>query len=962
MGLTLVTGRANSGKTGVVYDAVREAAGAGRRPVLLLPTYPDVQRATAELSSTHPLGVSVERLDGWVGELWGLYGDGRRPVEDQQRTLLLREAIADTRLRFLVGSAATPGFARIMAYVAQRAAEEPRTALDTADPRSASDAEMLSLLRAYRSRLDCAGLVEPAETTLLLASAPPAGGPVFVHRFTDLGRAQEALLVSLASVREVHVSLPWEDGFPATEALDGLVRRLLPLATHRHCAADATGADPELARLEEGLFRAPEPGPVNDAVSFRTAAGEEAEAALIAERAAVAAEKYGPGRVAIVFRDAARHVGRLRVALAGDGVAADFDVLVPAARTAYGAAVSRLLGFALGREDAGSLLAFLRSPFSGADDAAIDELDARWRAHRATTREHMISDAARSGPGPGRALKLARRVCESPLSSATLGGWKGLAGALLAAAHDSRSMREDRDAEEDAAAHRVLLDTVSRLAEVGSGRLTCADVLDAFAEVRVSPGTAERPGRVQVTEAHRLRARRFDAVIVGGLNAGDFSAEGRSSAAAEIADRVFGTTRPTEQALERLLFYDVCTRARRELVLTRQTADSEGTPKRPSVFWEEALDLYRYPDADLDASEEDGIVADTVRLADLHRAAPSLTPGRGRLRAQAAAGGAGGCDPRVADALARGMARRGQLRDADTLASLAAREEFTATELETYARCPYRWFYSRAVRPETLDVWLDPRARGDLAHRALAGFYAALPARLGTPRVTAQVLSDALSLADEAFEKAATSSRTPTAVTLAEQDDLLRVHSRVRALIEADQDFLPGFAPRSTELRFGAAREGQEPPPAGPVDLGGFLLRGSIDRVDDGEAGLAVIDYKSGEVPKRADFGPDRVLQVPLYAAVVAAVLGRPVVAGLYRSLKDASARGFYLGGAVGGCGLTSTDAVEGQHAVDGIVEAAIALAREAADGIRAGAIPVLPASPGACRYCPAAAFCDREV
>ena len=234
MGLTLVTGRANSGKTGAIYDAVREAAGAGHRPSLLLPTHPDVQRATAELSRTHPLGIHVQQLDGWVEEQWSLHGDGRRPIRAAQRVLVLREAIGDTRLRVLTRTATTPGFVRLLAYVATRASEEPRSALETADPRSASDAELISLLRAYRTRLDGAGLIEPGEAALALASAPPAGGPIFIHRFTDLGRAQESLAVGVSSVRDTWVSLPWEDGFAATEALDPLIRRLMPISTHRH--------------------------------------------------------------------------------------------------------------------------------------------------------------------------------------------------------------------------------------------------------------------------------------------------------------------------------------------------------------------------------------------------------------------------------------------------------------------------------------------------------------------------------------------------------------------------------------------------------------------------------------------------------------------------------------------------------------------------------------------------------
>ena len=48
MPLTLVTGRANSGKTGVVYGALRSVLASRGRAALLLPTYPDVHRAAAE--------------------------------------------------------------------------------------------------------------------------------------------------------------------------------------------------------------------------------------------------------------------------------------------------------------------------------------------------------------------------------------------------------------------------------------------------------------------------------------------------------------------------------------------------------------------------------------------------------------------------------------------------------------------------------------------------------------------------------------------------------------------------------------------------------------------------------------------------------------------------------------------------------------------------------------------------
>jgi ATP-dependent helicase/nuclease subunit B len=977
MALTLVTGRANSGKTGAMYEALRAAADDARMPVLLLPTAPDVQRAVAEFSHTHPLGIRVEQFDRWIDGLWSLHGDGRRPAADAQRRLLMAEAVRESRVRVLERSARTAGFVSLMSYVARSAAEEGRPALEKAVPRSTADAEALSLLRRYHECLDDADLLEPAEAARVLAvSPPPPAGPIFVHRFSDLTRSQEALLIALAALDDVWVSLPWEATFPASAALDPLIERLSGVAKRHHCPAGEEGADPELGRFEDGLFRAPAAKEPGGAVLFCTAAGVEAEASLIAERAAEAAARFGPGRVAIVFRDAARHLEHVGRALAGAGVPADLDVLVPAARTPFGRALASLLEWAAGG-DAERLVSFLRGPFSGADPDEVDVLDARWRSGGALRRDRAAREAGRTGPDVARALALAARVCGGEGTAPAPEDWQELAGVLFAAAHGASGGSngglgpvQRAGAEEDAGALRVLLEVVSTLAGIQPARVGRQDVMDAFSEAHTVAGHSERPGHVQVTEAHRLRSRRFDAVIVGGLTSTDFSAEGRASAAAELADRLLGLERPSLQASERLLFYNVCTRAKKQLVLTRQTADSDGTYIRASVFWEEALDLYRPPAADASGEAESAFVAHAVRLSDLERAAPALTPGRAALRAAARERSV---EVAGRPALARGGARRGQLRDPEVLAWLAAREEFSATELEAYARCPFRWFYEKAVRPEGLDVSFDALGRGDLAHRAIAAFYAGLPARLGVGRVTPEVLAPALAWMGEAFQSALEDSRTPGRATLAEEGEVTQVRAWVLDLVARDQHFLPGFVPVRSELRFGALRGPTDlqadgavgdsaAPRPGPVDLGGFLLKGVIDRVDEGSAGLVITDYKTGAASPRARFGPDRVLQVPLYAAAAQAMLGRPVVAGLYRSLRSGSARGFWRGDVVDSPGLTSNDRVEDTDSVAGIIDEAVETARAAVAGIRAGAIPAAPTSVGACKYCAAASFCGRGV
>jgi hypothetical protein len=960
--LTLVTGRANRGKTGVLYAALREILASGERAALLLPTHPDVQRATAELSRSSVLGLQVEQLDSWVAALWSLHGDGRTPIEDEHRSLLIKDAMERVRMVALRRSAGTPGFRRLVSYVVRRAAEAPAGTIRRLEPRNATEAELAGLVAEYRQRANAAGLIEPGEAAWLLAGdPPPSSSALFVHRFSDLTGSQEALLIAIASVGDVWVSLPWERGFPATEALDGLAGRLAGVARAHNVLGAAPSGPPELARLEARLFDAPGPSAGEGHVLFCTAAGAEAEAALIAEQAASAAHRFGPDRVAIVFRDAARHVQGLRISLAGAGVPADFDVLVPIARTPLGSALGRILRSADGSGDRDGLVGYLRSPFSGMDHDDIDRLDASWRAEPGGATAAALAAAARSGPDVGCSLKLARTATSRPLSPATVGVWKELADRLLASAHDSDGFLADQDAELDVAAHRAVLSIVERLAEVGSGRAGHQDVLTALEEGRVAPAAAERPGHVQVTEAHRLRSRRFDAVIVAGLTAGEFSAESRASAAQEAADSLLGADAASEQARERLLFYDVVTRARDLLVLVRRTADSDGAPLRASVLWEEVLDLYRAPVADDVGTEPPSVVADTVRSSDLERAAPALALGRGVLRRQAVSG-ARVCDPRVTAALERAARGPGRLTDPETLSWLAERDEFSVTELEAYARCPYRWFFERMVRPRTLDVSFDPLHRGDLAHRALAAFYTALPERLGVRRVTPEVLGDALVLAEDVFDSAVADPRTPSRTTLAEEDDLMRTRTQVRDLVIRDQHFLPGFEPAATELRFGDPGPDAGPSQiVGPVEIGGVLLRGSVDRVDVGEAGLAVLDYKSGSSsPKLADFETQRVLQVPLYAAVAAKLLDRPVVAGLYRSLKTGASRGFFLRDAVEPVGLVSTDCLADPGQVEALIAVAVASARRAADGIRAGFIEATPATPDACEYCSAARVCRR--
>ena len=166
-----------------------------------------------------------------------------------------------------------------------------------------------------------------------------------------------------------------------------------------------------------------------------------------------------------------------------------------------------------------------------------------------------------------------------------------------------------------------------------------------------------------------------------------------------------------------------------------------------------------------------------------------------------------------------------------------------------------------------------------------------------------------------------------------------------------DATFALGYAPTNLEWSFGFGEEE-------PLDLGGFRLRGVVDRVDTDGAGHAiVIDYKRSGGQSAEHILKKRKIQVPLYFEAVRQGLGLRPVAGLYRGLQPCVDRGLvradsYLTGK-----FTKTD-IRCREEFDAIVEGALQLAREAVAGIRSGSIEQKPLNPESCLKCPALAVC----
>ncbi|MDY0087731.1 MAG: PD-(D/E)XK nuclease family protein [Coriobacteriia bacterium] len=932
MALTLVTGLPNAGKSGRLYSPIIESAKAGESPVVALPSAPDARRVADEFTARGVGGVRTVVLDRWIGELWALYGDGRRLVQTATREVLARRACAVTALTALEEAAQLPGLVTLVAALAETAPN--LTAVKAGSP---EDRDVLAALERYTHLLDLEGLVEPASAAASLGTNPPElGGPVAINRFTDLSAAQEAFICGLASCVDVGVALPWDKTHPATEAVAGLVNRLSLVGQHTH--VDSPEPEGELQHFERELFGPREVLEPTGEVVFGEAASPELEIVLALDCAAECIEAgVAPERIAVLFRDAASRMDLARAAAQQVGIDINLDVTLALSATHMGRALLALMDVAAGRDlTRGRLMGFLASPYSGATGAQIEDLDARWRRAR-TSGTRLLDDAARIEP-LSRAIRSARRLAHAASGLDAVETWKYLVDSMLVAADERRGLAHEAGSW-DCAVHRTVLEVISSLADTREG-LHEPEARIALARASVSRGGPERIGEVVFTEAHRVRSRRFDVVIVGGLTAAEFSAQRARPFAAEWLEGLGLPTGPDSSAAERLLFHTLATRPRKRLYLLRSVSDMSGDTVRPSVFWEESLDLYRTFEDVRSGTHPKGIPVRRLGQTSLAREAVAYTPGRRKTRSAV--------EPSSMRP-PRGVLLSDRVRDA-----LASRDEFSVSELEVYATCPYRWFFERALRPRELDVAFEAREAGSMAHEVLATFYTRWSADGEARRITPGTLSEAREVARTVFEEVMADSPRPA--DLVEELTREEVCRWVMNVIEDDATWLPEHVPFAHEVAFGKA-EGC------PFEFGGVLLRGRVDRVDVDGVGLVVTDYKSAStVYGHGSFVAQGVLQLPVYLAAAAQMFELPPHGGVFRSLRSRSARGLWLKERFSDMELGKrTDGVTSEEMATILADAQERVAH-AAEGIRAGEISPRAGGCSSCRTCTARSLCKEAA
>ena len=941
--LRIATNGSNEDQLGAIAEKVlRPALSACGAAVLLVPSFQaalDAQRALAAMGGLS-LGVTVTTPSAWARERWEVWGDGRRIADGASRQVVCARVLGDAAAAG--GPEATPGCARLLSDLVRQATPWMRGATcegPAPDGVTAAEQAVVSLVGACARELARHGMVEECEATVELAPRLAAAGvrvpPVALLGFSELPRAQRELVRALAASGEVTLAVPADGGpaaAPARALADALAQGLDDVAWEDVPAPGAPSArEPELDALLASLYRPSREHPVRatGALSVALPSGPAAEPELVASQIeALAAE--GMRSVVVASPDAREAWRTLSGRLAARGVSVRCQLSVPVASLPAGAAflaylrgVSRLAELTrdwpasqvVRGSDVRVALAdmswwpprdlsdFLMSDISHVPAARARALDRDWRANRLLTPAAVLTQLQ------------GERDTSAPCAAATrelLRGRVGSAASKLLAPYVNASQGAEPAADAQARAEAVavlttVLGVAKSLKEVGltadpeaEGRVSLAelvsracDVLEhASVQLRLSHEAPDARCRVLVTlpsVASGLEPASADALVCMGQTSAE---SGVSSAETPLASLLFAygvEPLPDPMARARTSFAALAAVPRRRLVLERCLFGADSKERYPSVTMSEALACYG-----LDA---------TCGVSDLACALGEkcvATRPETLVSANASATGeaprpAGSETPAPAGSIAESR-RAGVMAPPEGVSVEGARPLLSASQIETYLECPYKWFSLRRLRLRDADAGFTGAEMGTFAHRVLEVTHRELLARAveranGTDELGRIAAEDPEGTQSEAYRAemdrlAALAAEDPTTrlagsrvdaadaigteaarralldefdAHLAHQHQLVRgrrplpqalvphtaaergqvegLRRDLLSLLDYEGELLAGYEPRLFEWGFG--RGGNE------VEYAGVRLTGTVDRVDvDAHGQAVVIDYK----------------------------------------------------------------------------------------------------------------------
>ncbi len=204
--------------------------------------------------------------------------------------------------------------------------------------------------------------------------------------------------------------------------------------------------------------------------------------------------------------------------------------------------------------------------------------------------------------------------------------------------------------------------------------------------------------------------------------------------------------------------------------------------------------------------------------------------------------------------------------------------EFSISQLQTYAKCPYKYFAERVLNLEPVKEpteEIEALEMGSLLHNILFKFYKEITGRgIVLRKVSGLEQQFAENLIFQIAEKEIENANFNSPLTFFEKEKILgingqRKHSILYKFLIEEIEKDDGYKPEYFESGFGNIKDdNKDLAQVQNIKAGEVYVRGKIDRIDLNfeEEKYKVIDYKlSGSKPANDDLTGGISLQLPLY-------------------------------------------------------------------------------------------------
>lgn len=861
---------------------------------LIVPSSDTVLSVKRQLGAIQELsvGVNVSTFDEWMRDQWKLYGSSDRLLSNTLRKVFFQQILDGMSADELGTLTTSKGTVELLSKLAPEYLTELDQIMNSGQL-SAGQMSACKVLERYKALLEEKSYVEVCQCLdYLLQSIPVQGAALVFSRVEDLSKARLKFVRKLSQKRDVTFSLYVPKG-PAGYAAEQQLE--LVGGPGCDCRVDTEPApaakSQELNDLLARVFRAKEGSEVtpSGAVTFLSPLGQHAEAESISRYISQCVES-GSKSFVVYTSNPQKVWDALSQKLAAKGIAAHYKRSVRIQGSLAGSAFASLvdayvtlneraeleknIDYQASEHQMGdmswwpprSLTDYLISPISGISVERAWMLDKSWRGNRTLYATRVLETLSKAA--------MSSRLCAETIKSLELGRIGSAAQRIIEylSAETSDEQPDVAQSKETLLQNQESLKVMSKIVSSAqelheAGLKLTPQTLKSFIDlckdqavmIPVSNGIKSdiQVLIAPVNQAHSFEPHMFDTIIFQGMDTLNFGVKASDGALQEFIRHASKTPKVSEFARYQRDFYTA--------LIGASTSVAFEKVEQKDVFNAVALSEVKacYPKdyskkTGLVRGEEEVLVNLLPQASNPERVAELPTIESGEI------------DSKLKNivVLPRHLTRETLEQELQGLIEVS-REGLpllSASQIETYLECPYKWFTQRRIKISQVDTEFAPMQMGTFIHRVLELTHASLLAEalgcdvaevdlavepvllqdVSGSRITSDNLDHAKQVLDTCFaqvwdeqfnniNRASSNELIPHSIQ--ERKQIENIRENLKNLLEFEASHFVGYQPRFFELRFGREEN--------VVEYAGAQFTGSIDRVDVNAHGQAlIIDYK----------------------------------------------------------------------------------------------------------------------